>query len=123
MVLTHISVALKEHFLGDVAILLPREWFEALLAARLDRSRMEPLPRGEGFGALLSDVEMELSVNLASWRMDVRQLLDLKPNDILPLNGATAVGLVEGVARFSGVAGNSNGHRSFCVSRVAGEQE
>lgn len=108
---------------GDMHIAFPYSMLEPirdLLDAGIQSDRVE---RDEGWiGALrqqLFDAELELSSTLTEVRMSLRELMQLKAGDIVPIDLPARIPLrVQGVPMFQGEFGVSNGQRAVKIAEV-----
>ena len=63
--------------------------------------------------------ELELSSELTTARMSLRDLMNLKPGDVFPIDMPPAIDVcVENVPIFRGEMGVSNGHRAIKISQI-----
>ncbi|MGB1580950.1 MAG: flagellar motor switch protein FliM, partial [Nevskiales bacterium] len=108
---------------GDIHITMPYSMVEPIrdqLDAGVQSDRMD---RDEHWTQSLreqiKDAEVELSSNIASSRIPLRRLSQLKAGDILPIDIPKAIDLcVEDIPVFRGRYGVSGGHNAIKITDV-----
>lgn len=86
-----------------------------LQSDRMDKDERWPIAMREQ----ILPAEVELETELASATISLRDLMRLKPGDIVPINLPKSVELcVEGVPLFRGQFGSCNGHNAVRISDV-----
>ncbi len=108
---------------GHLHITFPYSMLEPirdLLDAGLQSDRSEKDERWPtSLREQIQNAEVELESELASATITLRDLMRLKPGDILPINLPKAVDLcVEGVPVYRGQFGVANGHNAVRIDRI-----
>lgn len=125
------DVVLSVHFqvggdflLGDMRLVLPYTVLEPGLQA-LAQSRAQSQEKisavREVMGKSLLPVEVDLTVELGKTFLPLRQLLELKVGDVVPLQsrlGEELVAPVQGIPKFRGQVGTVAGRRAYRISTV-----
>lgn len=118
-----LEVSVGKRLLGMVGLVLPRGASDIL--ADPGRPDAGPGSAASGQGPILHELPefaVNVEVHLGRKRMSVRELLALVEGDVVFLEGRqAAVGVVEGVPKFVGVPGKSNGNKAICVAEVHGK--
>lgn len=117
-----------EFLLGDLRLAIPYSGLEPFLKA-LDlgpgaRFRAAPGSLRKQLERTLVPVEVELAVELGSARLPMKQLLALRPGDVIPLNrrvGEPLVAPVQGRPKFVGQVGLQGNRMAFQVAGTIGE--
>lgn len=108
---------------GELHVTLPYSMLEPirdLLDAGLQSDRMD---RDDSWGITLreqmQDAVVEITSILSETQMQIRDLVQLKPGDIIPINIPKTIPIyVEDVPLFDGEFGVSNGQRAVKIARV-----
>jgi flagellar motor switch protein FliM len=112
-----------EGSVGDIHVTLPYAMLEPmreLLDAGIQSDRVERDERWiNSLREQVEDAEVEISSELTQARLTLRELINLKPGDILPINLPREVELcVERVPIFRGEFGIAHGKRAIKVTTV-----
>ena len=73
------------------------------------------------FSNRLKDAPVSISVALGETELSVEELMNFKPGDVIPLNQSPSkplVAMVEGVPKFLGYPGTTNGMQSFQIHEM-----
>lgn len=108
---------------GDLHITLPYSMIEPIrdqLDTGLQSDRVEKDERWtQSLREQLQDAEVEIGSQLASVSLSVRELLQLKPGDVLPVNLPKTIDLcVEDMPVFKGSFGVSHGNNAVRITEV-----
>lgn len=108
---------------GDMHVAFPYSMLEPirdLLDAGIQSDRVEKDENWvQALRAQLYDAELELSSTLAEARMSLRELMQLKAGDIIPIDLPARIPLrVQGVPLFQGEFGVSNGQRAVKIVEI-----
>lgn len=115
--------AAGDFLIGDLRMVIPFAGFEPYLE-RLGQDAVrwaEPGAMRETLGRTVRSVPLDLSVMLGSSRIRLRQLLDLQPGDVVPLEtrlGDPAVVPVQGRPKFHGHIGRLGNRLAVQVADV-----
>jgi len=125
------DVVLSVHFqvggdflLGDMRMVLPYTVLEpglTALAASRAQAKEDITGAREMLGKNLLPVEVDLTVQLGETLLPLRQLLELKIGDVVPLQtrlGDELKAPVQGVPKFKGQVGSLGGRRAYRISTV-----
>ncbi len=115
--------AAGDFLLGDLRLLIPFTSLEPLLDrfGRDSVASLEPGALRTKVANTVKDVDLELAVELGSARIRLRQLLDLQPGDVVPLQarlGQPAVVPVQGRPKFTGHIGRIGNRLGLQVADV-----
>ena len=105
--------------LGEMAVVLPGWAIRGLRTSYGNKRLRDPVPAME---ARLRELPVLVAVDLPPRQISVRDLLRLRPGDVLFFEGAQQAWVsVEGVPRWQGVIGNSGGRRAVQIQeRISG---
>jgi flagellar motor switch protein FliM len=109
--------------IGDLRLLLPFVSLEPLLE-KLGKdtvTRLEPGAMRDTMGNTVRRVPLDLAVELGNAHVTLRQLLDLQPGDVVPLDariGTPAVVPVQGRPKFTGHVGKVGNRFAFQIADV-----
>ncbi len=108
---------------GDLHITFPYSMIEPIrdqLDTGLQSDRVEKDERWSlALREQLQEAEVEIGSQLGSMSLSLRQLLQLKPGDVLPMNLPKTIDLcVEDMPVFRGSFGVSNGHNAVKITEV-----
>ncbi|MBA4285331.1 MAG: flagellar motor switch protein FliM, partial [Xanthomonadaceae bacterium] len=108
---------------GDLHITFPYSMIEPIrdqLDTGLQSDRVEKDERWSlALREQLQEAEVEVGSQLGSMSLSLRQLLQLKPGDVLPMNLPKTIDLcVEDMPVFRGSFGVSNGHNAVKITEV-----
>ncbi len=115
-----LEVVIGKRLLGMIGLVLPRGAVDSLA----DPAAQEDHIGGNGQAGPMADevdgFEVDVQVTVGSKRMSVADLLALGEGDVLFMDGGrqAAVGMVQGVPKFVGVPGKSNGNKAICIAEV-----
>jgi len=112
-----------EGSVGDIHVTLPYSMLEPmreLLDAGIQSDRVERDERWVGaLREQIEDAEVEVSSELARARLTLRELMNLKPGDVIPITMPREVEVcVENVPIFRGEFGSANGRRAIKINNV-----
>jgi flagellar motor switch protein FliM len=115
-----------EFLIGDLRLMIPFQAIEPHLEkfAKDSVTRMEPGAMKDKVAKTLKSVPLDLSVELGSARITLRQLLDLQRGDVIPLDtrfGSPAVVPVMGKPKFLGQVGRIGNRLAVQVADVMDE--
>jgi len=115
-----LEVVLGSRLLGMIGIVLPRGAVDTLADPGASDQTVN---ESNMTGALADEVEgfeVDVQVTVGRKRMSVADLLALGVGDVVFLEGGRqqAVGMVQGVPKFVGVPGRSNGNKAICIAEV-----
>ncbi|MGE3171502.1 MAG: flagellar motor switch protein FliM [Planctomycetota bacterium] len=118
--------AAGEFLIGDLRLLLPFQSLEPYLDkfGKDTVTRLEPGAMREHVTRTVRDVPVDLSVELGSARITLRQLLDLQAGDVVALDtrvGTPAVVPVMGRPKFRGHVGRIGNRLALQVADVMGD--
>ena len=114
-----------DFLIGDLRLLLPFVSLEPYLE-KLGKdgvTRIEPGAMREAVGRSVRAVPIDLAVELGNARIRLRQLLELQPGDVVPLDtriGTPAVVPVQGRPKFRGHVGRLGNRFAFQIADVMG---
>lgn len=115
-----LEVVLGKRLLGMIGIVLPRGAVDTLA----DPAAQEGASAHGGAAGPMADevegFEVDIQVTVGRKRLSVAELLALEEGDVLFLEGGRqqAIGVVQGVPKFVGVPGRSNGNKAICIAEV-----
>ena len=112
-----------EGIVGDIHVTMPYSMVEPMreiLDAGIQSDRIERDERWIGtMRENVQQADVELSSDLTHTRVSLRDLINLKAGDVLPIEMPRSVTLcVERVPLFRGEFGISNGHRAIKISEI-----
>lgn len=112
-----------EFLMGDLRLLIPFVSLEPLLDrfGRDSVARLEPGALRDQVAGTVRDVGVDVSVELGSARIRLRQLLELQPGDVIPLAarlGDPALVPVQGRPKFTGHVGRIGNRLGLQVADV-----
>jgi flagellar motor switch protein FliM len=115
-----------EFLIGDLRLMIPFQAIEPHLEkfAKDSVTRMEPGAMKDKVAKTVKSVPLDLSVELGTARITLRQLLDLQRGDVIPLDtrfGSPAVVPVMGKPKFLGQVGRIGNRLAVQVADVMGE--
>jgi flagellar motor switch protein FliM len=115
-----LEVVIGKRLLGMVGIVLPRSALDSMADPMAQVEAVGPGDPDGSIAAELEGFEVDVQVMVGRKRMSVSEFLALSEGDIVFFEAGRqqAVGLVQGVPKFVGVPGRSNGNKAICIAEM-----